>query len=182
MPHRFFTNGRLEVEPLTVELERFLGLVIQQMKLDVRYEIRAASPAAAGPGPGAGHGASPGNPEVHVVFHGRDDALLLERNAELLLTIEYLALRCLHLDPQAHDYVHFDCAEFRATRLAELKLSAQVAAQRVREMHQPFRMNPMSARERRVIHLTLQSEPGVRTGSEGDGDRRQVVIYPADSK
>jgi spoIIIJ-associated protein len=175
MPHRFYTNGRLDVEPFTAELDRFLRLLVQQMRLDVRYEIQPASPAAAGPG------ASPGPPELHVVFRGRDDALLLERNAELLLTIEYLALRCLHLDPQAHDYVHFDCAEFRATRLAELKLSAQVAAQRVRELHQPFRMNPMSARERRTIHLALQGEPGVRTGSEGDGDRRQVVIYPTDS-
>jgi spoIIIJ-associated protein len=175
MPHRFYTNGRLDLEPFTAELDRFLSLLVQQMKLEVRYEIRPASPAASGPGASAGH------PEVHVVFRGRDDALLLERNAELLLTIEYLALRCLHLDPQAHDYIHFDCAEFRATRLAELKLSAQVAAQRVREMHQPFRMNPMSARERRTIHLALQGEPGVRTGSEGDGDRRQVVIYPSDS-
>ena len=180
MPHRFFTNGRLEVEPLTAELDRFLRLVVQQMKLDVRYEIRATSPAPAGPV--ASPGSTPGLPELHVIFGGRDDALLLERNAELLLTIEYLALRCMRLDPLAHDFVHFDCAEFRATRLAELKLSAQVAAQRVREMHQPFRMNPMSARERRIIHLALQGEPGVRTGSEGDGDRRQVVIYPADSK
>ena len=170
MPHRFFKDGKLEVEPLVAELEPFLQLVVRQMKLDVRCEIRPAPPAL----PAV-------SPEVHVVFKGRDDALLLERNAELLLTIEYLALRCMHLDPQAHDFVHFDCAEYRATRLAELKLSAQVAAQRVREMHQPFRMNPMSARERRIIHLALQGEPGVRTGSEGDGDRRQVVIYPADS-
>jgi spoIIIJ-associated protein len=175
MPHRFYSNGRLEVEPFTAELERFLRLVVQQMKLDVHYEIRATPP-------GANPGASAAAPEVHVAFRGRDEALLLERNAELLLTIEYLALRCLHLDPQAHDFVHFDCAEFRATRLAELKLSAQVAAQRVREMHQPFRMNPMNARERRVVHLALQGVPGVRTGSEGEGERRQVVIYPADSK
>lgn len=178
MPHHFYTNGRLEVDPFIAELEHFLRLVVQQMKLDLRYEIRATPPVA----PGANPGANTATPEVHIAFRGRDEALLLERNAELLLTIEYLALRCLHLDPQAHDFVHFDCAEFRATRLAELKLSAQIAAQRVREMHQPFRMNPMNARERRVVHLALQGEPGVRTGSEGEGERRQVVIYPADSK
>jgi spoIIIJ-associated protein len=178
MAHRFFTNARLEVEPLVPELERFLRLVVQQMKLDVRFEIRAAPPGGAAATPSS----SAASPELHVVFRGRDEGLLLERNAELLLTIEYLALRCLRLDPQAHDYVHFDCADFRATRLAELKLSAQVAAQRVRELRQPFRMNPMSPRERRVVHLALQNEPGVRTGSEGEGDRRQVVIYPADSQ
>ncbi len=169
MPHRHFTNGRLEVEPLTAELDRFLRLVVQQMRLDMRYEIRSTAPAA----PSA-------SPEVHVTFRGRDDALLLERNAELLLTIEYLALRCARLDPQGHDYVHFDCAEFRATRLAELKLSAQVAAQRVRELHQPFRMNPMPPRDRRVVHLALADEKGVRTSSEGEGERRHIVIYPTE--
>jgi predicted RNA-binding protein Jag len=171
MPHRFFKDGKLEVEPLVAELGPFLQLVIRQMKLDVLCEIRSAPPAP----PAVSR-------ELHVIFKGRDDAVLLERNAELLLTIEYLALRCMRLDPLGHDYVHFDCAEYRATRLAELKLSAQVAAQRVRELRQPFRMNPMSPRERRVIHLTLHGEPGIRTGSEGEGDHRQVVIYPADSK
>ena len=175
MPHRFYSNGRLEVEALVAELERFCQLVVAQMKLDVRVQVKSTKAGAAGTAGG-------GIPEVHVDFSGRDDALLLEHGAELLLTIEYLALRCLHLDPQAHDQVHFDCAEFRATRLAELKLSAQVAAQRVRELHQPFRMNPMPARERRTIHLALQGESDVRTGSEGEGERRQVVIYPADSK
>jgi len=54
-----------------------------------------------------------------------------------------------------------------------------VAAQRVRETGQPHRFNPMSSRERRIIHLELNGAPGVRTMSEGTGDRRQLVIYPA---
>jgi spoIIIJ-associated protein len=56
-----------------------------------------------------------------------------------------------------------------------------VAAQRVRETNQPFRFNPMSSRERRIVHLELNGAPGVRTVSEGAGDRRQLVIYPAQS-
>jgi spoIIIJ-associated protein len=78
-----------------------------------------------------------------------------------------------------HDRVRFDCGDYRATRLEELKLSARVAAQRVRETNPPFRFNPMSSRERRVVHLELNGAPGVRTVSEGAGDRRQLVIYPS---
>ncbi len=174
MAYRFYRDGRLELEPMVAELDRFLRLVVPQMRLDLQYEIRVS--AAAGPPPTAGD-----TPEVLVVFRGRDDQMLLERNAELLLTLEYLAMRCLRLDPQAHDRVRFDCGDYRATRLAELKLAAQIAAQRVREMRQPFRMNPMSARERRVVHLAVKDLPGIRTASEGEGEHRQVVIYPADS-
>jgi predicted RNA-binding protein Jag len=40
----------------------------------------------------------------------------------------------------------------------------------------------MSSRDRRIIHLELNDAQGVRTVSEGSGDRRQLVIYPANTK
>jgi len=58
---------------------------------------------------------------------------------------------------------------------------ARRAAQRVRETGQPFRFNPMSSRDRRLIHLELNGAAGVRTMSEGSGDHRQLVIYPANN-
>ncbi len=63
-----------------------------------------------------------------------------------------------------------------------MKLSARVAAQRVRETGQPFQFNPMSPRDRRIVHLELNGAPGVRTISEGSGDRRQLVVYPVTKK
>jgi len=123
-----------------------------------------------------------GDKSVVVAFRGEDEALLLERNGELLLALEYLAHRWLRLDPRLHDRVRFDCGDYRSVRLDELKLSARVAAQRVRETGEAFRFNPMSSRERRVIHLELNGAAGIRTVSEGNGDRRQLVIYPASKK
>jgi len=164
-------EARLDRERAVAELRRFLDLVLREMHLAVAYEIAAR--AADAPADEA---------DIVVAFRGEDQDLLLERNAELLLAIEHVAHRWLHLDPRLHDRVRFDCGDYRATRLEELKLSARVAAQRVRETGQPFRFNPMSSRERRIIHLELNSAPDVRTMSEGSGDRRQLVIYPANTK
>jgi spoIIIJ-associated protein len=150
------------------ELRRFVDLVVREMNLAVEADI--SSPAATD---GAGEA------DVVVTFRGADQDLLLERNAELLLALEHIAHRWLRLDPRLHDRVRLDCGDYRATRLAELKLSARVAAQRVRETGQPHQFNPMSSRERRIVHLELTGAPGVRTASEGSGDRRQLVIYPA---
>jgi spoIIIJ-associated protein len=61
-------------------------------------------------------------------------------------------------------------------------MTARVAAERVQISKQPFRLNPMSSRERRIVHLTLKEVPGVRTESIGVGEERQVVIHPADTK
>jgi spoIIIJ-associated protein len=165
-------EARLDRERANVELKRFLDLALREMGLAIEYEIQAQSLPASGTT----------EPEVAVVFRGADEGLLLEHNAELLLALEHVAHRWLRLDPRLHDHVRFDCGEYRATRLEELKLSARVAAQRVRETGQPFRFNPMSSRERRIIHLELNGAAGVRTVSEGAGDRRQLVIYPASKK
>ena len=54
-----------------------------------------------------------------------------------------------------------------------------MAADRVRETRAPFRFNAMSSRERRILHLVLKEEAGVRSESEGAGEERQVVVYPA---
>lgn len=164
-------EARLDRERAVAELRRFLDLTLRETHLAVGYEI---APRAAD--------ASADEADIVVAFRGEDENLLLERNAELLLALEHVAHRCLRLDPRLHDRVRFDCGDYRATRLDELKLSARVAAQRVRETGQPFRFNPMSSRERRIIHLELNGAPGVRTVSEGSGDRRQLVIYPANSK
>lgn len=166
-------DGKIDRDALSAELRRFLELVLKGTKLDLAYEIRSGEPAA---------DTEIENPEVLVIFGGRDQELLLERNAELLKALEYIALRWLRLDPQYYDRVRFDSGDYRALRLEELKLSARVAAERVRETRQPFRFNAMPARERRVIHLMLKEEPGVRTASEGAGDQRQVVVYPAEAK
>ncbi|HUJ30793.1 MAG TPA: R3H domain-containing nucleic acid-binding protein [Candidatus Acidoferrum sp.] len=151
------------------ELKRLLDLALREMKLELEYEI-SSEPAPEGEREDA---------DLTVRFRGADEELLLSHNGELLLALEYLAHRWLRLEPVMHDRVRFDCGEYRATRLEELKLSARVAAQRVRETGQPFRFNPMSPRDRRLIHLELNGAPGVRTVSEGSGDHRQLVVYPA---
>ena len=92
------------------------------------------------------------------------------------------AIAALRLEPVHHEKVRLDCGGFRAMRLEELKMTARVAAERVQTSKQPFRLNPMTPRERRVVHLALKDIPGVRTESIGAGDERQVVIHPADSK
>jgi len=173
MPQSFLQDGKIDREALATELRRFLDLVLARTRLELAYEVRSQDAAAE---------AEIENPEVLVLFRGRDQELLLERNAELLKALEYIALRWLRLDPHYYDRVRFDSGDYRALRLEELKLSARVAAERVRETHQPFRFNPLSARERRIIHLVLKDEPGVRTASEGAGEERQVVVHPAESK
>ena len=162
-------NGKLDHSQTTAELRRCIDTLLRKGRFELSYEIRTTGPAAA----------ELENPEIIVLFQGRDQDVLLERNAELLKALEHVALRWLWLDPQFYGRIRFDAGGYRAIRIEELKLSARVAADRVRETHLPFRFNAMAARERRILHLVLKEEPGVRTSSEGAGEERQVVVFPA---
>lgn len=177
-------NGILDRDAVLTSLKRWLDTVMPTTRLKLSYKILAAPVTAAGetrtPPPMSAASDEFEKPDVIVIFSGPDQELLLERGAELLLALEYLALRSLRLDPPFFDRIRFDAGDYRALRIAELKLAAQVAAARVRETRQPFRLNPMAARERRIVHMALKDLPGIRTASEGVGEERQVVILPAD--
>lgn len=120
------------------------------------------------------------NPEIVVKFSGADVDLLLNNRAELLLALEHLTMEMLRMPPEDHARLRFDANDYRALRIEELRLSAVTAAEKVRRTGVPFTFNPMNSRERRIIHLSLRDEAGVRSESSGVGPRRQVVIYPED--
>jgi len=117
-------------------------------------------------------------PEILVEFSGPDSGLLLERGAELLRSIEMLAIEMLRLPSNEHEKVSFDCMNHRAMRLEELRIAANVAAERVRKTGTPYRFAPMSSRERRIVHLALREYEDLYTESEGQGGRRMVVVLP----
>jgi spoIIIJ-associated protein len=163
----------LDREALATELKRCLDIILRAGHFNLRYQIHL-QPSATGPGQDRA--------EIVAELDGPDSDLVLERGAELLHALEHVAVRWLRLDRELHQRVRLDCGHYHADRLAELTLSAQVAAERVRETRAPFRFNPMTAADRRIIHLALQGAPGVRTASEGIGLDRRVVVLPVNMR
>jgi spoIIIJ-associated protein len=121
-------------------------------------------------------------PEIFVELSGPDSQTVLARNAELLRSIELLALESLNLRHEEHDKVIFDCMNHRSARIEELKLAAKVAAERVQKSGTPYEFGPMSSRERRIVHLALRDFEDLKTESEGMGADRRVVVLPKDYK
>ena len=119
------------------------------------------------------------NPDLVVSFEGRDTDLLMENKGELLKALEHVVFEAIGVPAEHRERVVFDCHEYRMMRVDELQLAAQAAAERVRRTGVAYRFNPMSSRERRVVHMALRGEASVRTQSEGIGPSRRVVIHPA---
>ena len=170
-PTELIRDGRLDRQATADALREFLESIVQTSGLELTVSLRAVALDSAG---------AEGDAEVLADLDGRDREILLERGAEVLKAFEHLAFKALRLDPAFHEKIHIDCAGYRAMRFEELRMTARVAAERVQSSKQPFKLNPMSSRERRIVHLALKEMTGVRTESSGIGEERQVVILPAD--
>jgi spoIIIJ-associated protein len=173
MAQDLIRDNQLNRKATADALRRFLEEMIRTSGLELKATVHFLAPEA---------NAEEGEAEVAADVDGKDKEILLEHGAEVLKAIEHLALRALQLEPAFHEKIHIDCGGYRAVRFEELRMTARVAAERVQSSRQSFRLNPMSSRERRIVHLALKSMPGVRTESAGFGENRQVVIHPADSK
>ena len=156
------------------KISEFLNGIIANGDFHLRYKITVDPPVTSD--------REWEHPEILVELAGADSPLVLENGGELLRAFEHVALEMLRLAPDEHDKVCFDCQNFRSARLQELRLAADVAAERVRKSGMPYAFASMSSRERRIVHLALRDCADLRTESAGEAAERHVVVYPKDYK
>ena len=147
-------------EGLEARVREFLAKAVERSGLDLRARFRTEEGV------------------LQLLLHGPDSDLVLANNGRLLYALDHLVNQIFFRPGSGASRVVVDCKEYRSTRELELRLLAQKAAERVKTTGSPLPLQPMPSAERRIIHLTLAEEPGVRTESSGAGFQRHVVILP----
>jgi spoIIIJ-associated protein len=107
---------------------------------------------------------------------GNDAELLQTQTGELLEALQHLVNQVYARSLENGERLVCDVRGFRATREAELQAMANLAANRVRQTGLAFTFEPMSANERRIIHLTLSESEDLFTESIGEGSDRKLRI------
>ncbi len=159
---------RHSIEDYLAATERLLQQIIQLGGFQLSLTVHKAP-----------HGEGEDLPAYVIELTGPDKDLVLEKHAALLDALESVVLKAIRVDDEHFGKITLDCGGWRQLREEELKLMARVAAERVVDSGDPFALNPMSPRERRIVHLALKDIPQVRSQSEGFGPERKVVIAPA---
>jgi spoIIIJ-associated protein len=114
--------------------------------------------------------------ECLMDLSGPDAELLQAESGELLLAVQHLLNQAFARTAPDGQRIVCDVEGFRATREAELRAMANLAAERVRESRVPFVFGEMNASERRVIHLTLAESDDLYTESVGEGSARKLRV------
>ncbi len=117
---------------------------------------------------------------IVVTVSGPDVALLIGRHGQTIDAIQYLLNAISHRTYGAErKEVVVDAAGYRERRKATLEALALRAAEHVLETGEREELEPMTAVERKVVHLRLKELEGVATTSEGTEPNRYVVVLPA---
>ncbi len=106
-----------------------------------------------------------------------EGGLLIGRHGATLDALQYLTLRVLQAEGLGRMRITLDVGGYRDRREKVLRDLAEGAAKRVRDGDRPYHFEPMSAMERRVVHMAISELGGLRTESEGEGRRRHVVVF-----
>jgi len=104
---------------------------------------------------------------------------LIGRRGERLQAIQHLVNLMLSRKLGEWARVTVDIEEYRGRREAQLRALARKAGERVRETGRAVQLEPMTALERRWVHMELQDAPGIATESAGEEPDRRVVVIPA---
>lgn len=116
--------------------------------------------------------------EIEAEVYGGDPGKLIGRNGRTLAALEYLTNAVVNREEGGRVRVNVDVGGYKRRRDERLRKEAMQAAARVRKSGMAVELEPMSAAERRVVHMALADEPGVHTESRGEGGDRRVVVKP----
>lgn len=143
----------------------FLAEVLDQMGMEVTIRRRRPRPDS-----------SPD--EIHLEVVGRDAGRVIGKKGQVLAALQYLMNRVINRPGNPRRHVVLDAEGYRHRREASLASMARRLGEQAVKEGKMITFEPMSPRDRRVVHLALAKFPNVVTKSDGEGEDRRVRIIP----
>ena len=140
--------------------------LLEKMKVPAHIEVRYGEPDEEGQRP------------VLVDVQGDDLSVLVGRRAEILNALQYIVNLIVSKQVEHWVQVVIDVQGYRARHERQLRQVAQRMADQAMKAGGRQVLEPMSASDRRIIHLELRDHPSVTTQSVGEEPTRKVTIVP----
>jgi spoIIIJ-associated protein len=152
----------LNESDLATEARLLLVRIVDTLGVDGRVDVRESDDA------------------ITLTCSGADVALLIGRHGQTIDAVQYLMNAISHrMHGDERKEVVVDAAGYRERRRVTLESLAVRTAQQVTTSGERVELDPMTAVERKVVHLKLKEFDGVETASEGTEPNRYVVVLPA---
>ena len=143
------------------EAAELLDEVLELMELDVDVDIRED------------------DDRIVLDVVGEDAGRVIGKKGQTLVALQFLLIKILNRYPEERRHIVVDSGDYRDRHDRGLVSMARREAKRAMNEGKTVTLQPMSARDRRVIHLSLAKFEGVTTASQGQGMQRRIQIIPS---
>lgn len=147
--------------PATVRVHELLRRVREALALDATVTVREERGG------------------LRATFEGHELGLVIGKHGQTIDALQYLANAVAARAAGERIEVVVDAAGYRERRRATLEALADRTADRVAATGSPVALDPMTATERKIIHLRLADRADVVTSSDGSEPSRHVVVSPS---
>jgi spoIIIJ-associated protein len=116
--------------------------------------------------------------QLTATLTGPDLGLVIGKRGQTIDAIQYLATAIVFRGMDERKSIVVDAAGYRDRRRATLEQQADRAASDAVAAGEAVALDPMSAVERKIVHLHLEEREDVETASDGNEPHRFVVVRP----
>jgi spoIIIJ-associated protein len=115
---------------------------------------------------------------IYLNIKGDGSGLLIGRHGQTLDAIQYIVGRIVGKQLGEKRMVVVDTERYRERRQENLEQMAQRMGEKAKSTGRPVSLQPMSASDRRIVHLALKHDREIETRSEGEGGMKNIKIVP----
>ncbi len=117
--------------------------------------------------------------KIIINVEGPDSGRVIGKKGQTLDAMQFFLNKVVNRHAEGRRHVVLDSGDYRERHDHSLVSMARRLAKRAMQYGRIITLEPMSARDRRVIHMALAKTNGVSTRSDGQGSDRRVQIVPA---
>ncbi len=154
-------EGAFEDDDKAADAAEVLQGIMDRMTLEAKVDIREDKE------------------RIVLDIQGEDAGRAIGKKGQTLDALQFLVNKIVNRFPQGRRHVVVDSGDYRDRHDKGLMSMARREAKRAMEEGRVITLEPMSARDRRVIHLSLAKFEGVSTSSQGEGINRRIQIIPS---
>jgi spoIIIJ-associated protein len=117
--------------------------------------------------------------EIHVDVWGEDLGILIGRGGTTLQALQDIVTTIVRRACPEVRRIVVDVERYKERRRQKLREYAERMADKALSTRKPVKLEPMTSRERKIVHDALKEFTGVESKSEGEEPQRRIVISPA---
>jgi spoIIIJ-associated protein len=117
--------------------------------------------------------------EIHVDVWGEDLGILIGRGGATLQALQDIVTTIVRRNCPEERRIVVDVERYKERRRQKLREYAERMAEKAVNTRRPIKLEPMTPRERKIVHDALKDFSGVESKSEGEDPQRRIVITPS---